>query len=203
MTSTTHKTNTATNAAATAFINCSRQGFPTAIRSRQRYDSTKGAARADHPERNTEHAMRPRPDAEHGPQVTRYAPKIVAGGNVTQSRAATRSLAVHLDRRARRGSVGTVNAAIARPGLEPGAAALTVVEELAGVCRHGLGDLVPTRGTGQCRFKLHGPKLNQDIQIHSPGFAQTARTSSSVANSPCAASSSKASRSAASSGVSP
>ena len=38
--------------------------------------------------------------------------------------------------------------------------------------------------------------------LHSPCFAQTARTSSSVANSPCAASASEASRSAASSGVS-
>lgn len=38
--------------------------------------------------------------------------------------------------------------------------------------------------------------------LHSPCFAQTARTSSSVANSPFAASASEASRSAASSGVS-
>jgi hypothetical protein len=88
--------------------------------------------------------------------VIRHDWKIVAGSSVTQSRA-THSLAVYLDRRARHGSVGAVNAAIARLGLEPGAAALTVVEELAGVCRHGLGGLLPTRGTSQCRFKLHGP----------------------------------------------
>ena len=62
-----------------------------------------------------------------------------------------------LNRRARNSPIGAKDAAIARLGLEPGAAALAVVEELAGVCRHRLGDLVPARGTGQCRFKLHGP----------------------------------------------
>src|SRR6185312_10470049 len=65
-----------------------------------------------------------------------------------------------LDRRARHAAPGTEHAAVAGPGLQQSAAAGTVVEELAGVGRHGLGDLVAAMRTGQRAaqdgFSRHG-----------------------------------------------
>src|SRR6266568_4313048 len=69
--------------------------------------------------------------------------------------ATTSALAVLLDRRARHGSVGAEDAAIARPRLEPGTASAAVVKELASVGRHGLCGLVPALRAGQGRLKLH------------------------------------------------
>jgi hypothetical protein len=69
--------------------------------------------------------------------------------------ATARALAVLLDRRARHRTVRAEHAAIASKGLKPGATALAVIKELAGVCRHGFDSLVLTGRTGQGRFQLH------------------------------------------------
>lgn len=66
-----------------------------------------------------------------------------------------RALAILLDRGAWHRAVGAEHAAVASERLKPRSAALAVVEELAGVGRHGLGSLVLALGTGQRRFKLH------------------------------------------------
>jgi len=60
-----------------------------------------------------------------------------------------------LDRRARHRAVGAEHAAIAREGLEPFTAALAVIEELAGIGRHCLDDLMATLRASQGGLKLH------------------------------------------------
>lgn len=52
-------------------------------------------------------------------------------------------------RRAGDGAIGTKDAAVAGEGFENGAAALAVVEPLAGVLRHGLGFGVAAAGAGE------------------------------------------------------
>jgi hypothetical protein len=60
-----------------------------------------------------------------------------------------------LHRRAFHRAVGAKHTAIARPRLQPYAAPLAVIEELASVGRHRLGRLVGAMRTGDGRFKLH------------------------------------------------
>jgi hypothetical protein len=68
---------------------------------------------------------------------------------------AASSLAVLLDRRAGRGPIGAEHAAIARFGLQPGAASAAIVEELASVGRHRLHRLMAAGRTNERGFKLH------------------------------------------------
>ena len=65
------------------------------------------------------------------------------------------ALAVLLDRRTRHRAVGAEHTAVPRLGLESGSTPGAIIEELAGVGRHGLGGLVPTGWTSQDRLKLH------------------------------------------------
>lgn len=58
-----------------------------------------------------------------------------------------------LNRRARHAAVGTVHAAVTRPGLQHPVALLAFVEPLAGIGRHRLGLAVPTGRTSQCRLE--------------------------------------------------
>src|SRR5258708_30150797 len=62
---------------------------------------------------------------------------------------AARAGAAFLDRRTGHVAVGTVDAAVAWLGLEDDAAALAIVEILAGVGRHGLHRLMAAVRTGQ------------------------------------------------------
>ncbi len=75
--------------------------------------------------------------------------------NLRGGSATARALAVLLHRRARDRAIRAEHAAVASERLKPGPAALAVVEELAGVGRHGLGGLVLAGRTGQSRLKLH------------------------------------------------
>ena len=60
-----------------------------------------------------------------------------------------------LDRRAFYAAVAAEYAAVARPGLEHSAAALAVIEKLAGIGRHCFDGLMVAFRTSQRRFKLH------------------------------------------------
>ena len=65
------------------------------------------------------------------------------------------AFAIFLDRRARHGAVGAEYATIASKGLKTLTAPFAVVEELAGVCRHGLDRRVIADRTGNGRFQDH------------------------------------------------
>jgi hypothetical protein len=67
----------------------------------------------------------------------------------------TCAFSILLDWGTRHRTVGTKNTAVARERLEPFAAALAVVEELAGVARHRLNRLMIALRTGERRFQLH------------------------------------------------
>lgn len=67
-----------------------------------------------------------------------------------------------LNGRAGHRSIGAKDAAVARLRLEPGAAALAVMEEPAGVGRHSLDRLIAALGTGQSRLQLHEPSRKKD-----------------------------------------
>ena len=69
--------------------------------------------------------------------------------------AAASGLTILLDRRTRHGGVRAKHAAVASQGLQPGATALAVIEDLAGVGRHRFNGLVLADRTSQCRLKLH------------------------------------------------
>ena len=75
--------------------------------------------------------------------------------------AAASALAVLLDRRAGHGAVRAKHAAVARQRLQPSAAALAVIEELAGVRWHRFNGLVSADRTSQCRLKLHRGVITQ------------------------------------------
>ncbi len=55
--------------------------------------------------------------------------------------------------RARHRAIGAKHAAIAEPGLQPFPTAFAIIEELAGIGRHGFGCLVTALRTGQRRFQ--------------------------------------------------
>lgn len=65
------------------------------------------------------------------------------------------AFAVLLDRRTWHRAVGAKHAAITRLGFEPGAAAVAVIKELAGIGRHRFGGLVVASRTGNGRFQYH------------------------------------------------
>jgi hypothetical protein len=60
-----------------------------------------------------------------------------------------------LNRRARHRAIRAEHAAIARKGFKPLAAALAVVEELAGVGRHRFGRLIAAPRAGDCGVSDH------------------------------------------------
>jgi hypothetical protein len=88
----------------------------------------------------------------------RHAEKSPTEAGLT---AATSALAVLLDWRARHGAVGAEYAAIASQGLQPSAAALAVIEELAGIRWHRFDGFVAAGRAGQGRFKLHADKADR------------------------------------------
>jgi hypothetical protein len=60
-----------------------------------------------------------------------------------------------LDRRARDATVGTEHATVAQAGFEPHAAALAVIEKLAGIGRHAFGFLMAAARAGDLGFQNH------------------------------------------------
>ena len=60
-----------------------------------------------------------------------------------------------MDRGTRYRSIGTKHATISRSWFEPLATALTIVEELAGACRHLFGHCVTTVLASFCRLPYH------------------------------------------------
>jgi hypothetical protein len=84
------------------------------------------------------------------------------------SAAATAShsaLALRLDRRARHGAIGAIDAAVTRLGLEHSVALLALVEPLAGVGGHGLGLGVAALRTGQGRVQRHGGRSRRHFAL--------------------------------------
>src|SRR5512142_721429 len=72
-----------------------------------------------------------------------------------RSTATIAAFAVQLNRRARDRTVGAVDAAITRFGLEHRVTLLALVKPLAGVGRHRLNLDVTAHGAGQCRLHDH------------------------------------------------
>jgi hypothetical protein len=81
--------------------------------------------------------------------------------------------AARLDRRATNATVGTEHATVAELRFQPGAAALAIVEELAGIDRHALGFPMAAAGTGQLGFQNHA-SIGLEIRpsLNPPGYSR-------------------------------